>query len=186
MEAMNNYFDKTYALKTNEEKTIFENKIKEKIITRMTYDGNKQYYFPVITISNTTGYFINVIKEIMKSLPNRGLWNTVDENHISKNKIVSYIKQNVIQKISENFMKILMLSIFEFMDLKSIIRDVALQVISKIKHENNKSVMTKFISKITESIFGSWDDKMIQQLTNDFLEKHNLILFQQQNVFVVK
>lgn len=194
-EFVNNYFDETYASKTNKEQKVIENNIKEKIITRMTYDGNKQFYFPVITISNTTGYFINVIKEIMETLPIRGLWNTADENHISKNKVVSYIKQNVIQRISENFMKILMFSIFEFIDLKNIIKNVALQMLSKMKqnvHNSNngdKSFITTLISKITEPLlaFGKLsDDKVIQQLTSEYAVKHNLILFQQQNNFIEK
>jgi GTPase len=56
-------------------------KKKELVKTQITdymnkIGNNKQNYFPVITISNKTGYFIDVVSHILKNLQPRQLWPT--------------------------------------------------------------------------------------------------------------
>lgn len=68
-----------------------KNKIYNDVNHSLTKINNsKQLYFPIITISNKTGFFIDVITNIIKNLPPRQIWAPIDDNFIASNKIVNH------------------------------------------------------------------------------------------------
>lgn len=81
----NNGLDQT---KSESELTDIKNVTIENTVSILAKHNGKQNIFPVITISNKTGYFIDVVHQIIKRLTPRQLW--VDNNTISEHAIIRY------------------------------------------------------------------------------------------------
>ena len=63
--------------------------IKQKILNEipemMRLTNGRQFTYPVVAISNKTGYYLDVVSHIIKTLPPRQIWISVNANHISNN-----------------------------------------------------------------------------------------------------
>jgi GTPase len=198
---MNNPFDEKEIAKTEDEliafKKEFKKEIKEQTITMISEDANRQISYPVITISNKTGYYIDVMKEIMKDLPIRDLWVTVDEKYITSNKIIKFFKQNMIQRVYENFVKVFVKNILDYAELHTIITQTAqkfLEIQSKNKEEQKSYKdpnSQSFISKIISSITPDWltgkmtNEQIIENICKkDICYKYNYDITSEQIKFI--
>jgi GTPase len=86
--------NKEWLQKKKDEIIFRKNKIESDVNHSLTkINGGKQLYFPIITISNKTGFYIDVTQNIIKTLPPRQLWIPIDEKYISSNKIVNHFVQ---------------------------------------------------------------------------------------------
>jgi len=197
IEFMNDPFDIKEISKSDEEMLVFKKEIKDKTISKISVETGKQIYYPVISISNKTGYFTDVMTEIMKELPTRDLWITVDDKFITNNKILKFFKQNISQRVSENFMKILVKSILNFAETQNIIHDVTTKLtnfnINKKENtvnQHNQHNQT-FIEKMMNKLLPSWftntltNDQFIQNLINDSCKIFDTILSETQLKFVI-
>jgi GTPase len=77
---------------TNEEFELRKKDDIEKITDHMLLNSNgKQVFVPVITVSNVTGYYIDVAKSVMSVLPPRDLWDQNEHN----NRIIKVFKNKL-------------------------------------------------------------------------------------------
>lgn len=87
---VNNIDDQT---KTEEELTIMKEKAVESILSSiLNITDGKQTTFPVVSISNKTGFFIDVVREIMPSLKPRHFWSPGGEESVMNNKVVKHFR----------------------------------------------------------------------------------------------
>lgn len=163
--------------------------VKTKIISKITEDNgiNKQIIFPVITISNKSGYYLDVLIEVMKELPVRDLWVTVNEKYISENKVIKFFKQNIIQRIMDNFFHKFIFSINKYAELENILRELINSKMKLEKENINKDESHSILGMIRDlgSYFvGQSDKQKIQKMITDYCSKNNVILTENQNKLV--
>jgi GTPase len=97
---------KEYLKKKEDELIVRKNKIRSDVNHSLTkINGGKQFYFPIITISNKTGFFIDVAKDVIKNLPPRKLWSTVDEQYITSHKIINHFVTALKGKKMDNLIQ---------------------------------------------------------------------------------
>jgi GTPase len=175
-EEMNN----PYETKTEDEMILLEKKVKDEITEKMMVDPNiVPRTIPILSISNKTGYFIEVAKNIMKDLPVRDLWLSEDEKKVKNNKIIEYFRQRILYGLSENFIKKCMLTQLELFELQDVIKTVSFNLISKSKNHHTDPTQEKsFMSKVVSSLIPQWltgkmsEEQFIQQLISDYCIKN--------------
>lgn len=82
-EIKNDYFDDKYTSNIEKEKIVLS------VLENIKLVGGKQTSVPVLTISNKTGYYVDVIKKIISLLSPRQLWGELEDNN---NRIVKFFK----------------------------------------------------------------------------------------------
>ena len=98
--------NETHLAKTDEELAPLKDKIKKDVVVALSkIENGRQRYFPVITISNKTGFFIDVVIDIVKNLPPRKLWACIDEKYLTSNKFVSHFIAGLKEKKMEHLIK---------------------------------------------------------------------------------
>jgi len=63
-------------------------------------EQNRQLYIPVITVSNKTGYYIDFVHDVLKTLTPRNIWNNFDDD-ISK-PLVERCRNKIMKKFINN------------------------------------------------------------------------------------
>jgi GTPase len=194
IEFMNDPFDKDLVTSKSEEEILsLKKEIKDKTIAKITEENGKQIYYPVISISNKTGYFIDVMTEIMKELPVRELWVTVDEKYIANNKIIKFFKQNITQRVYENFTKIFIKSILDIAEIQNVLKEVIIKQLElgeKKKESHTDPTNQTFMGKIMSKLVPTWftgkisDDQIIQNLISDVCGNFGVILTEMQVKFI--
>lgn len=93
--------------KTSEELEELERLANETILQSITgiADG-KQTIFPIVTVSNKTGFFMNTIKKILADFPIRQFWLPGGEDAVLNNKLVKLFKIS-LEKQKEGLSNIL-------------------------------------------------------------------------------
>jgi elongation factor 1-alpha len=66
-----------------------------KIYQILTRDKVRQLNFPVVTISNVNGFYLDVIKRIVARLPQRNFWSSVSEKGTTNNVFVKYFMSKI-------------------------------------------------------------------------------------------
>ena len=59
-----------------------------------TIDG-RQLVYPVLTISNTNGFYIDVMKSLIAQIPQRAFWNTTADTNVLNNKVIKHFKLHI-------------------------------------------------------------------------------------------
>lgn len=147
----------------------YKQKIKNEIVSKLTDIQGRQLLFPIISMSNKTGYYVDVVLDIVKelSLSPRNLWPS-DNSDISNNIIIKFFGHHITQKIYENTAKYLIINIIEFIELKNIITTI-LNIVNKEKNKQ-ENILT-IISKLWH---GKIDlDKIITQTLKDNGKNNN-------------
>jgi elongation factor 1-alpha len=70
----------------------YDDKIKisvEDIVKLLPKDQTKQIFIPIITISNKTGYGLDLVRTILDSIEPRDLWSNFDKNKICVNRVIN-------------------------------------------------------------------------------------------------
>jgi GTPase len=176
----------------NNETTTDEYKtdVKNKIISKITEDNgmNKQVTFPVITISNKSGYYLDVLMDVMKELPIRDLWVTVNEKYIAENKVIKFFKQNITQRIFDNFIHKFISSTNKYSELDNIIKDVMdiKKEFEKQKEEKekNSSLLGIVSNFVFSSLIGQSKEQRVQTMITEYCSKNNIVLVENQNKII--
>ena len=69
--------------------------IDEVIKSIVSISDGKQKIFPIVSVSNKTGFFMNAIRGIIKNLPDRQFWLTNNQEEVMNNKIVKMFKASL-------------------------------------------------------------------------------------------
>lgn len=101
---VNGFNDQT---KSPEEIAKLETSATETIIKAVTeISDGKQTVFPVLTISNKTGFFINTVKKVLELLPPRQFWLPGGEDAVLNNKLIKLFRIS-LEKQKEGLSSIL-------------------------------------------------------------------------------
>lgn len=95
-------FEKVELLNSSDEKVAEKSKLELEILKKNavtnvlesitnTVDG-KQITFPVISLSNVTGFFIDVLKDVLECLTPRKFWSPTDDVSTANNKVIKFFK----------------------------------------------------------------------------------------------
>jgi GTPase len=163
----------------------YKNDVKNKIISKITEDNgmNKQVTFPVITISNKSGYYLDVLMYVMKELPIRDLWVTVNEKYIAENKVIKFFKQNITQRIFDNFVHKFISIINKYSELENIIKET-LEIkkeFEKQKEEKESSLIGMVTNFVFTTLIGQTKEQRIQTIISEYCSKNNIALTDIQN-----
>jgi GTPase/flagellar hook-basal body complex protein FliE len=155
--------------------------VKKKIIISRTIGHmvnmtNKQFTFPIISTSNKTGYYNDVIMELVKNLPSRPLWITDNKDDVDNNIIVKLFKPILIHRVYENVARILISIMNKYYD----------QLNNEKTDENNNENTASTISisntlkNVVEWVNGkkkSAKEKMLEEIEEYNNNKNKNIIF---------
>jgi elongation factor 1-alpha len=79
---------------------ITDNNVLTETLEILQYNNIKQLVFPVLSVSNTTGFYINLLKELIAKLPLRDFWNS---NSSLNNKFVKFFKLHIDNTLIKPF-----------------------------------------------------------------------------------
>lgn len=181
VEFMNDPYNETEDKNTDE----YKKDIKEKIISKVIEDNgiSKQITYPVISISNKTGYYIDVMKDVMKDLPIRDLWVTVNEKYIAENKIVKFFKQNITQRLHDNFVYQFVTNIIDYTEIHSIIKEIMKLKIKLEKEKKDKPNLLGAFSNYIAFIFQT-NDQRTQNMISEYCVRESVVLTEMQNKII--
>lgn len=146
IDIMNNPFENSNNLKLDETDEL-KNNIKTKAISYVSEFQERQLYYPVISMSNKTGYLVDLVRDIMKELPSRDIWR-------NNSFIVNVFKKAVIEHLNENFMKNTIDKVIEFIEILNFTKQIISKIIEKNKHTDPN--YQSFVSNIFSNILPSW------------------------------
>lgn len=182
VEFMNDPFNETEETMSKEYKI----KIKENVISKVTEDNgiSKQITYPVVSISNKTGYYIDVMTEVMKELPIRDLWVTVNEKYISENKIVKFFKQNLIQRLHDNFLFKFVTSIVDYTELHSTIKNIMKLKDEVEEKKQDKSTWVGLVGNLISSFMSQTKEQGTQNMIFKYCSQESIVLTDNQKKIV--
>lgn len=166
IDIMNNPFDETCNLKIDETDEL-KNNIKTKAISYISEFQERQLYYPVIAISNKTGYMVNLVRDIMKEIPQRDIW-------MNNSFVVNVFKKAVIEHLNENFIKNTIDKILEYIELQNYAKQIINELLAKNKHKDPNS--KSFVVNIFNNILPNWvTGKMSEEdFIKDAINNYNI------------
>lgn len=61
----------------------------------LTNTGGRQLTYPVLTISNKNGFYIDVLRSLVDVLPQRAFWSPTNDSSVTNNKIIKFFKAHI-------------------------------------------------------------------------------------------
>ena len=168
IEIMNDPYNEKGEIKFDESEEL-KNNIKIKTISQISEFQERQLYFPVISMSNKTGYFVNLMRDIMTELPTRDVW-------LSNKFVVNIFKKSIIEQLDENYVKVLINNVMFFSEIQNCIKFILGEIKSKTKLTNTninkeqtlKNIVTKYLPTW---IFGS-SEEPTKKLIDEYISKN--------------
>jgi GTPase len=171
VEIMNNPYDENNSIKSDETEETKKN-IKTKTLSQISEFQERQIYYPIISISNKTGYMLNLTREIITDLPLRDLW-------MNNNFIVNIFKKAIIEHVDENYIKFLINKTLYFSEMQNCIKFILHEITNKTKKSHSdpnsqtQTFMKNLASKLSFFIFGKDTENLIKRTVKDYVEKEN-------------
>jgi GTPase len=166
IEIMNNPYDEKGEMKLDESEEL-KNNIKIKTISQISEFQERQLYYPVISMSNKTGYLVNLMRDIMTDLPTRDVW-------LSNKFVVNIFKKSIIEQLDENYVKVLINNVMCFSEIQKCIKFTLGEITNKAKptNTNKEQTLKNIVSKFLPTwIFGG-SEEPTKKLIDEYISKN--------------
>lgn len=170
VEIMNNPYDEKGEIKLDESEET-KNNIKIKTINQISEFQERQLYYPVISISNKTGYFVNLMRDIMTELQTRDVW-------LSNKFVVNIFKKSIIEQLDENYVKILVNNILCLAEIQNYAKFTLDKIVNKAKTTHSQSqsqshslTLKNIVSKFLPTWIFNVSDEPTKKLFDGFTEE---------------